>query len=380
MRSDHARLSLFTAASFAVLGVHLPFWPKWLEARGMSTEQIGAIGAAWAVTRGITTPVWAHFVDMGGRRKLWSVALAFGALFAFAPFVALHTFQAFLALTVVFCILHAAVLPLGENLIVLFARERGFSYGAVRMWGSISFVAVSWIAGLALSDGHVERAYLLVMICLAAGALAACAMPSVPSAPRSSTTRLPIGELLRRPAVVAALAGSGIVQASHATYYVFSTLHWTKAGHSTGVVGALWAEGVVAEVLLFAAASRLRARFNESMLMWVAVLGGCARWIALALSTDLYVLVGAQWLHALSFSAAHVATMSFIASRVPAEHSASAQSLYGAFNIASHALALACVTKLFADHGGAAFWPMIGVALLGGTVAMWGMRRAPALA
>ena len=44
---------------------------------------------------------------------------------------------------------------------------------------------------------------------------------------------------------------SALIQGSHALYYGFSTIHWTAAGLSPGVIGLLWAEGVVVEVLLF---------------------------------------------------------------------------------------------------------------------------------
>ncbi|MDP1860169.1 MAG: MFS transporter [Gemmatimonadaceae bacterium] len=380
MRSDQARLSLFTAASFAMLGVFIPFWPAWLEARGLTTLQIGSIGMAWAWTRGIASPVWAHFADQSGRRKVWIVSLAFGALLTFAPFVALHSFAALLALTVLFHVLHAAVLPLGENMLVLLARERGLSYGGIRLWGSIAFIVASGISGVLLDGGHAERAYPLLLVALALGAAVALTLPDTTPNANAPRHRLPILEVLKRPAFAAMLAGSGIVQASHATYYMFSTLHWQAAGHSTTAIGGLWAEGVVAEALFFAAARRLHRRFDERALMLVAVLAGVVRWSALASSTDMRVLVGVQWLHGLSFAAAHFATMSFIGRAVPREQSASAMSVYGTINIAAHGLILAGVTPLFAAAGGVAFWPMTGVALLGGSIAVWGMRKAPAQA
>ena len=41
-----ARLALFYAAYFAAVGIHLPFWPVWLEWRGLDVTEIGYVLAA----------------------------------------------------------------------------------------------------------------------------------------------------------------------------------------------------------------------------------------------------------------------------------------------------------------------------------------------
>jgi hypothetical protein len=40
------RLALFYAAYFAAVGIHLPFWPVWLEWRGLGATEIGYVLAA----------------------------------------------------------------------------------------------------------------------------------------------------------------------------------------------------------------------------------------------------------------------------------------------------------------------------------------------
>ena len=133
-------------------------------------------------------------------------------------------------------------------------------------------------------------------------------------------------------------------------------------------------------MLLIYAASPLLRRFGDVKVMVIAVFGGAIRWTVLGTTTDLAALAAVQWLHALSFAAAHVATMGYIARAVPADRSATATSLYGTFNIAAHALTILAITPVFDAHGGSAFLPMIGVAALGGALAAHGMRRsAPAV-
>lgn len=381
MRSDPFRLGLFIAAAFSVLGLYLPFWPAWLEERGLGSEQIGSLALAWAVTRGLASPLWAHFVDRSGHRRRWLVGIAFASTLAFVPFgfvphEAGELFPLLVALTILFAGAHAALLPLGENLLLLQARERGLDYGRMRLWGSVSFVVASTIGGRLIADGHESRTWILLLGLLALGALVAPALPPDPVRELGPRARMPVASVLADRRVLAVLVGGGIVQASHAVYYVFSTLHWTAAGHSTDEIGLLWSEGVVAEALLFAAARPLVARLGPRGLLALALVGCTLRWSALALSTDLGVLFGVQWLHALTFSAAHLAVMTQLSRAVPASHSATAQSLYGTMNIAAHALTLLFATPIFHRAGAVAYWPMIGVALVGCAVASWGMATA----
>ena len=96
-------------------------------------------------------------------------------------------------------------------------------------------------------------------------ALVACSPRAYCCRPESSP-----GELPRRPicAVWCASPSSSsssrppaCFQASHAAYYGFATLHWRAAGHGELVIGLLWAEGVIAEVVLFACAAAVLRRF-----------------------------------------------------------------------------------------------------------------------
>jgi len=96
------------------------------------------------------------------------------------------------------------------------------------------------------------------------------------------------------------------------------------------VIGWLWAEGVIAEIALFAAAGGILRRLPPPRLL--ALAGGLTvlRWAATALSTDLAVLIPAQALHAASFGAVHLATMHWLRDRTPPELLASAQGFYAA--------------------------------------------------
>ena len=57
------RLGTYYGALFVAVGIHIPFWPLWLQDRGMSPSEIGLIAAAGYLTRIAASPVIGHMAD-----------------------------------------------------------------------------------------------------------------------------------------------------------------------------------------------------------------------------------------------------------------------------------------------------------------------------
>jgi PPP family 3-phenylpropionic acid transporter len=169
---------------------------------------------------------------------------------------------------------------------------------------------------------------------------------------------------------------AGLIQASHVVFYGFATLHWRAAGHGEAVIGWLWAEGVVAEILLFTWAATVLRRWPPLQLLVLA--GGITvlRWAATALSSDLAVLIPAQALHAASFGAVHLAAMHHLRDHTPQGLLATAQGFYAAIGGALLSGMLTPIGGwLYGRVGGQAFWAMALIALLGTVLALRLERR-----
>jgi PPP family 3-phenylpropionic acid transporter len=167
------------------------------------------------------------------------------------------------------------------------------------------------------------------------------------------------------------LVASGLIQSSHAVLYGFATLHWLAAGHDKDTIGLLWAIGVVAEVVLFAAGRSVVERLGPIWLLALAGVAGIVRWTVVALSTDLLVLGLIQLLHGLTFGAAHLAAMYYFMREVPAGLAATAQGLYGAIAWgAAFGLTMLAAGALYDAYAGGAFFVMAGMCLAGTAFAL----------
>ena len=147
-----ARLALFYGAYFAAVGIHLPFWPVWLEWRGLDAVEIGYILAAGYWPRIATNLLIPAVSDRLGERRrpmmvLTAVTLAGLLLFALA-----RDFWPLLLLSVLTGASWAAILPLGEAVALGEAKRRDLNYGRIRLWGSIAFILAAIAIGQWLED------------------------------------------------------------------------------------------------------------------------------------------------------------------------------------------------------------------------------------
>jgi PPP family 3-phenylpropionic acid transporter len=371
-----ARLALFYAAYFAAVGIHLPFWPVWLLSRGLGATEIGYVLAAAFWPRVVTSLLIPAISDRLGQRRRPMILLTAVTLGGFMLFGLTHDFWPLLLLSLVTGASWAAILPHGEALELGEAKRRDLSYGRIRLWGSVAFILAAIAAGEWL-----ERAGPSIILWSIA-AMVACLLAACLLLPEAGTAARPAAasdfrHLARNTEFLTFVAAAGSIQVSHAVYYGFATLHWRAAGHGELVIGLLWAEGVLAEVALFACAAPLLRTFAPVRLLTLAGALTVARWALTGLSTELAVLVPAQALHAASFGAVHLAAMHYLREHTPPELHASAQGFYAALGTAlPFGLLTPVAGWLYGVSGGLAFFPMAAVALFGTTLAAaLGARR-----
>ncbi len=368
------RLAAFYAAFFVVIGVIQPFWPLWLAAQRLDPTEIGVVLAIGVGTKVIGLPIAAHLADRSGERRRPMLRLAGISVLSFALFAFAHDFWPIVLVSLLFFSLWPPVMSLGESLTVMAAQRDGFEYGRVRLWGSLAYIAAALAAGAVLARVPADAVYWMTFGGVALTALICTALPDLKARP-SRLHRLPILAALRQRPLVLLLIACGLIQGSHAVYYAFATLHWRALGYSEALIGALWAEGVLCEVALFAAGAWAVRRCGAGGLIVLAGIAGAVRWLGTGLIESLPALVVLQALHGLSFGAAHLGAMHWMGRNVDPALSATAQSLYGAivFGLFLGAL-LYAAGLLYADLDGAAFLPMAAVGLTGALIGLPLMR------
>ncbi|MBT6094745.1 MAG: MFS transporter [Rhodospirillaceae bacterium] len=369
------RLAWFYAAAFTVIGASMPFWPLWLKSRGLSVEDIGLVIAIGITAKTLANPLIASAADQRGERKRIMAILVLLTTAVFAMFHWAYGFWAILAVTMTFHMLWSPTMPLMESLTMQTAKIQPIDYGRVRLWGSLTFIAAAWAMGHVLEGRSIDLVFWVTLSFLAVTFLSTLTLPDTRIAKPKAGTR-PLGAVLTDRTFIIFVAATALIQSSHGVYYTVGTIHWQSVGHSEAVIGWLWAEGVIAEVLLFIWGDKIVKRFGAARLIAIGGLGGLIRWAGTGFTDALPSLMILQLLHGLSFGAAHLGAIYFIARRMAPEVSATAQSVYAAVVMGLAMGASAWLSGvLYADVASRAYLAMAVMSGLGAAIAFYLRRR-----
>ena len=333
LHPDAVRLVPFFVGLNFLNSIHLVFFTVWLASVGFDPHSTGLLLAAMNVLRVFTGPLLGVAADAFHARRLFLIGLMTVGALCFAGYAAVDGAVAVVVFSLIASAAFSAITALIEGVSLSVATKRGFDYGRVRLWGSAAFVAMNFAGGAAVAAYGIG-AFLPILISSAAfAALGGWALPR-DEQPEVRAGFRSVGreawQLARQPLFLLMIAAGGIAQASHTFYYGFGTLNWQKLGYSADLIGALWAVGVIAEIVMLMFSGRVVGRLGITNLMMLGGAAGIVRWTVLALSPPLWVVVAMQLLHAGTFCAVHLGTMHFILRATPAHLVGTAQTVFSA--------------------------------------------------
>jgi len=372
------RVATFYAALFVLSGIVLPFFPVWLKAKGVEAVLIGITLAAPQIVRVIAIPVVTRYADRKDTLRGTIVVLAALGLAGYALVAFAEGGIFILAAFTLTALATTPIMPLLETYTLRGLGARGRAYGSVRLWGSVAFIVGAFGAGIA-ADVFPPRD-LIWLIVIASAATLIMAVNLAPLTPHEAapSEALPPKRLLRDRAFLVVALSAGLTQASHAVYYAFSALDWRNAGLDGSVVAALWALGVIAEIVLFAFSSRLPAFLTPTMMLMIGGAGGAVRWAAMAFDPPAWTLPALQLLHALSFGMTYLGAIFFTNRHAPPGQAATAQGYLAVILGVTAAAAMGISGLLYGLFGSKAYAAMALTAVVGcayGAVANRAARR-----
>jgi PPP family 3-phenylpropionic acid transporter len=358
--SAATRVAAFLGAYFAANAINA-FLPLWFADRGLSAAAIGQILGAAALLRVLAGPGWGNVADRIGRRRPVLGFAATAAACLAASYTAASGFMPLLLIAAAQGIAASAINPLADSLALALAREGRIEYGPVRAVGSATFMVTTATAGWLLNR---VGSWLVPWLLTAGYGAAALFTPFLPEAvtpPAAPHAFAGLG-LLRNKAFRLAVASTALIQGSHAAYYGFAALFWRSQGMSDTVIGLLIAEGIVAEILLFARGRQLVERLGPAGLTAGAAAASILRWTVTAAAPSLPILVLIQPIHAATFAMQHLSAMLVLSRFVPPERAATAQALHAALGYgAPTGLMMLFCGFLYARIGGLVFLAMAAV-------------------
>ncbi|GIK79262.1 MAG: MFS transporter [Pseudorhodoplanes sp.] len=373
-----ARLGLFFAALFVLVGIVTPFFPVWLAAKGLDSGQIGLVLAAPLLVRIAAVPLAARLADRRGALREALIAVCFATAVAYVAVALADGFVAILAAVVLMAIVNAPAIALTDAYALRGLKDSGRAYGPVRLWGSLAFIVANIGAGLTLDILPARHLIVLILAAAAMVALAALILSPIRPTAAAPAHGERARDLLRQPVFLAVIVAAGLVQSSHAVYHGFSTIAWSAAGFDGLTIGLLWALGVAAEIVLFALSGWLPPACGPLVLLLIGAAGAVLRWTAMAFDPPGWALPALQILHALSFGATHLGTVGFLAQAASERLGATAQGLFYLALSPLMAVTMGASGFLYAAYGAGAYAAMALAAAVALVLTAFALRANPA--
>ena len=318
--------STFYFAYFAALGIFAPYFPLYLKSLGISGPGIAILLALGPASRFLFPALWGLWADRAGHRKLLVILSSSGSCAVFALLFWARQFWGVALVLSIYGFLLAPSIPLVEGMVQEESDRRRFSYGPVRLWGSLGFIASTLLYGRLLDRMPVDTVLMGILLLSCLSILPAWALPAAGSA--APPARPSLMQELRRPEILRFLCATALMQASHGAYYAYFSLHLDRHGYSRTAIGGYWTLAVAAEIGMMLLSSRLLEAAGPTRLISVSLGAAALRWLLLMAGVNPWLLAFGQLLHAFSFGLFHVSAVHATHRLFPDGLRSSGQSLY----------------------------------------------------
>lgn len=339
-------LALSFLGYYCAYGVFLPFFPAWLKSQQYGEEMIGLVIGSAYIFRFIGGMFFSALIKKADHiiNSLRLLALASALIMAAMSLVAHNFWLLFTAIGLFACV-NSAGMPIGDSLASTWQRQIGLDYGKVRLIGSAAFVLGLVVFGGMIDWLGEQNIVWIITALLLFYTLIQLLKPTIP--PKDEITdgahnNAGFFALLKNPTTLRVMLAVGLIQGSHAAYYVYSTIYWTSLGISVSQTSILWAAGVLAEILLFFFSRRLFQTISVSTLFYLSAFVCILRWAGLAYANNFWEILPLQLAHSLTYAACHYAIVRYITTQ-PQSHIANLQGLY---NGLSNGVIIAIFTAL----------------------------------
>lgn len=295
---------------FGVLGIFLPFFNLYCYHLGFSGLRIGILSAVRSVALIVFPLIWGALADRLDARRPIYILCNFCSAIIWILYLLTIDFWPMLAITIFYGVFYAPIISFLEAFTMDLLGKEKKSYGRIRAWGSISFIAVVLVLGKVIDLYSVE---IIVVLILAGSLILSVLSTRIPRFQIVKKNRLQRGakSLLQR-RVLVFLFCAFLMLVSHSAYYGFFSIHLENLGYGNTFIGLAWALASTAEILVMIRSDRIFSRFSIESVLIFSFMAAALRWLILFSARSAAVILLSQILHAVTYGTFHIGSILYI--------------------------------------------------------------------
>jgi len=324
----HFNLSRFYFIYYFFVGSFVPYWGLYLQSEHFSAADIGILMSLFQISRIFAPNFWGWLADHTGKRVQWIRLTAFLGLLGFSAVFWAHGFFWLFFVMAALSLFTSSTLPLAESLTLAHLATSNGHYSRIRMWGSLGFIAASVVLGYLIDFSGIKiLLWFLLAVQLVLFALT-FQLPEAKVAPHAHD-HFSIWQVLKQPNVIALLVGCAMMVTAHGVLYNFYSIYLSDHGYNKGVIGLLWAVGVICEIGIFMLMPKMMAKFSLKSILVVSLILAVLRFSLIGIAVEhIGWMILAQTLHAATFGSFHVASVQVVTQFFNGRHQAKGQAIY----------------------------------------------------
>jgi PPP family 3-phenylpropionic acid transporter len=314
-RSYHLVIGSQYFLYFGVLGIFLPFFNLYCYHLGFSGFQIGILSAVRSVALVLFPLIWGALADRLNARQPIYILCCFCSALIWMLYLFTVDFWPMLAITIFYGMFYSPIISFLEAFTMDMLGKKKKSYGRIRVWGSISFIAVVVILGRIIDLYSVE---IIVVLILAGSLMLSVISTQVPAIKAAKKKRLAgrAKSLLDR-GVLVFLFCAFLMLVSHGAYYGFFSIHLENLGFGSTFIGLTWALASAAEILVMLRSDQIFNRFSIKAVLIFSFMVAALRWLILFFVQSAAAILLSQVLHAVTYGTFHIASILYIDQLAP---------------------------------------------------------------
>jgi PPP family 3-phenylpropionic acid transporter len=325
------RASLWISCSyfwyFASIGCFVPYIALYYRLLNLNGWQIGVLSAILPLGVAFIAPLWGALADTFSAHRL---IMRSALLLAAATVILVAQARDFVVLLLLMVILSAclaAIPALIDSYAVTVGAREGASFGQLRVWGSVGFIAAVWFVAWWMGP-QVSTFFLLAYA--ASLALSCCATFGLPPLETRSAQRMwhGVAAILSDRSVLLLLLTVYLIVSNATVIGSYLSIYLTEIGGTVQLVGTASVIGAASELPVMVFGRRLLDRFSSRNIFVLAVAVYLLRLGLYSIPPALSWVVFVQLLHGMSFGLYLMAAVTLMHELAGRERAATAQALF----------------------------------------------------
>lgn len=325
------RFQLYYALEYAGVGIFFPYLALYFKHIGLSGAQSGILLGLIPLTGFLVQPLWGMASDIYGIRRSALVLGWLGVALTTAAMGLTHQFHWLFVAVLLMAIMRGPTSPISTALVLdyLEREQRQEQFGAIRLWGSLSYCVTSLLAGALLIEYAIESIIFLYSAIIVLLTLLTLTLPDS-AATQKVNWRDGLTLVKRESLLTTLLLGVLFIGMTLGIANQYLAVYLKDIYAPGWLIGLSMTISALPEVPLMAIVPQIIARWGVRLAFLVGIGILPLRWLLYAVITEPLLTLPTHVLHGIGITALLVVGVIYI-DRLLARHwRATGQALYSA--------------------------------------------------